>query len=86
MDETDILPRIGTFFIIMGIAFFAYFMIAVSTADTIDYDSLFYGAVSTGFGYFFRRNVKPRPSTERFAWLRNYLANMQKKDKKKKKN
>ncbi len=84
MNETDILPRIGTFFIIMGIAAFGYFIINLSTTDSINSDSLFYGTVAMGFGYLFRRNVKPRPSGERFAWLRKYLSELQKKKKTKK--
>jgi len=82
MDEKDILPRIGTFFIIMSIAFFGYFIIALSTEDMINSDSLFYGTVTMGFGYLFRRKVKPRSSADRFAWLRKYLSEMQKKKKK----
>jgi len=69
MDGKSIIPRIGTFFIIMSIGFL--FLFGVSDPATINYfDYLFIGIFLGGIGIFLRRKAKPPPPANRFSMFR----------------
>ncbi len=76
MDDRDILPRIGTFFIVIGTASVLLFVIS-DIAETIAFNYLFIGLLLLGIGFFFRRKVEKSPSSKRFEWWNK----MRKKDK-----
>jgi hypothetical protein len=67
--QYELVPRIGTFFIILGI-FALIFFLASDFADRLDFDWLFVGMVLLGLGYFFRRRAAPPPSADRFSSIR----------------
>ena len=67
MDNKDIIPRIGTFFIILGIGAILLFVIS-DIAQAIKFSYLFSGLLLFGIGLVFRRNVEKPPSSERFQW------------------
>jgi len=69
MDVKDIIPRIGTFFIIMSIGFL--FLFAISDPSEINYfDFLFIGIFFAGIGIFLRRKAKPPPPANRFSMFK----------------
>ena len=67
--QYELTPRVGTFFIILGI-FSLIFFVASDLANRPDFDWLFVGMVLLGFGYFFRRRAAPPPSAGRFGSIR----------------
>ena len=80
MDNQDITPRVGTFFIIIGLGSIILFIIS-DIANTAEFDYLFLGLLSIGVGFFFRRNTEKTASSGRFEWWKS----MRDKDKKEKK-
>jgi len=66
MDDKDIIPRIGTFFIIMSIGFFLLFAISNPTEKNY-FDYLFIGILLAVIGFFMRRKAAPPPPTNRFS-------------------
>ncbi len=64
------LPRIGTFFIVVGTASVLLFVIS-DIANTIAYNYLFIGLLFWSIGFFFRRKVEKSPSSNRFEWWNN---------------
>ena len=78
MDEENIVPRVGTFFIVIGLGSILLFIIS-DIANTIGFNYLFIGLFFVGLGLFFRRNTEKPSSSGRFAaWKK-----MRDKDKKK---
>lgn len=69
MDGKDIIPRIGTFFIIMSIGFFLLFAISNPTGKNY-FDYLFIGIFLGGVGIFLQRKAKPPPPANRFSMFR----------------
>jgi hypothetical protein len=82
MDNKEIIPRIGTFFLVMGIGFILLF-VASDLAETVYFDLFFIGLFLTGFGIFLRRKADPPPSSGRFETWRKLRSreNRKKKDK-----
>ena len=69
MDNKDILPRIGTFFIIMGIGAVVLFIIS-DIAKAVSFTYLFVGLLLVGIGIAARRNVEKEEASGRFAILK----------------
>ena len=69
MDEKDIVPRIGTFFIVIGLGAILLFVIS-DIAKTVYFDYLFLGLLLFGLGIFLRRNAEKPPPSGRFAGWR----------------
>ena len=67
--EYKFTPRVGTFFVILGI-FALIFFLASDFADQPDFDWLFAGLVLLGLGFFFRRRATPPPASDRFSSIR----------------
>ena len=83
MDNASIIPRIGTFFLVMGIAAIIFF-IASDLAETVYYDLFFVGILLSAFGIFLRRKAAPPPSSGRFeTWRKMRTGEGKKKNKKK---
>ena len=68
-SQSEFVPRIGTFLIILGI-FSLIFFLASDFADQPDFDWLFAGLVLLGLGFFFRRRATPPPASDRFSTIR----------------
>jgi len=66
MDGKDLIPRIGTFFIIMSVGFILLFAIS-SPTDNSYFDYLFIGIFLAVVGFLLRRKAKPPPPTNRFS-------------------
>ena len=75
--DDELVPRIGTFFVILGI-FALIFFLASDFADQPDFDWLFAGLVLLGIGFFFRRRAKPPPASDRFSSIRKMRENAKK--------
>ncbi len=83
MDQKDIIPRIGTFFLILGIGYIVLFVIS-DIANALGFKYLFIGLLLGGIGFYFRRNLEKPSSSGRFeAW--NKMRSKEKKEKKDKK-
>jgi hypothetical protein len=67
--QSEFVPRIGTFLIILGIFSFIFFL-ASDLADLPDFDWLFTSLILFGIGYLFRRRAAPPPSAGRFGTVR----------------
>ena len=80
MDQKDIIPRIGTFFVVIGIGTVLLFIIS-DIAEKVYFDFLFIGLFFTGIGFFLRRNAEKPPESGRFS----YFKKMREKGKEKKK-
>ena len=82
MDEKNIVPRIGTFFLVIGLGFILLFIIS-DIAQTVYFNYLFLGLLLSGFGIYLRRNAEKPPPSGRFeAWRK--MRSKEKKEKKKK--
>ena len=81
-EEKEIVPRIGTFLILMGIFFFILF-IASEFAEKTDFDWFFVGLLFVGTGFLFRRRATPPPSAGRFSGLRKLREDAKKRKEKK---
>jgi len=64
-----LVPRVGTFFIILGI-FALIFFLASDFADRPEFDWLFVGMALLGLGFFFRRRAAHPLSADRFSSIR----------------
>ena len=80
MDEKNIVPRIGTFFVVIGLGFVLLFVIS-DIAKTVYFDYLFLGLLLSGLGIYLRRNAEKPPPSGRFTGWRK----MRRKEKKEKK-
>jgi hypothetical protein len=69
--QGELVPRVGTFFIILGI-FSLIFFLASDFAKQPDFDWLFIGMVLLGIGFIFRRRAEPPPSADRFSSVRKF--------------
>ena len=68
MDEKEFLPRIGTFFIVMGLGLVLLFVIS-DLANAVTYKYFFGGLLLIVIGIAFRRNAaKPEASGRFSAW------------------
>ena len=67
--QYELVPRVGTFFIILGI-FALIFFLASDFADRPEFDWLFVGMALLGLGFFFRRHAAHPPSADRFSSIR----------------
>ncbi len=79
MDNKDIIPRIGTFFLVIGVGFILLFIIS-DLAKTVYFDYFFIGLFFAGLGIFLRRKAEPLPPSGRFASWRK-MRSKEKKDK-----
>lgn len=73
----ELVPRVGTFFIILGI-FALIFFLASDFAKKPDFDWLFIGMVLIGIGIIFRRRAPPPPPADRFSMARKMRGNAKK--------
>jgi hypothetical protein len=67
--QSEFVPRIGTFFIVLGI-FSLILFLASDFADRPEFDWLFIGMVLMGLGFLFRRSAAPPPPASRFGMVR----------------
>jgi hypothetical protein len=65
----EILPRVGTFFVVLGI-FSLIFFLASDFSRQTDFDWLFGGMILLGLGFIFRRRAAPPPPAGRFGMVR----------------
>ncbi len=82
MDEKNIVPRIGTFFLVIGLGFVLLFIIS-DIAKTVYFDYLFIGLLLSGIGIYLRRNAEKPPPSGRFAGWRKMRSKEKKEEKKK---
>ena len=75
--QEELVPRVGTFFIILGI-FALIFFLASDFAKKPDFDWLFIGMVLIGIGIVLRRRAPPPPPTDRFSMVRKMRENAKK--------
>lgn len=68
-DQKEIVPRVGTFLILLGLFSFILFL-ASDFADQPDFDWLFASILFVAIGYGFRRRATPPPPSGRFSILR----------------
>ena len=64
MDNDSIIPRMGTFFLIIGLGLIILF-VASDLAETVYFDLFFTGVLPAGLGLYLRRRVAPPPSRGR---------------------
>ena len=69
MYEEDIVPRIGTFFIVIGAGFILLFIVS-DIAKVVDFNYLSAGILVTGIGVVLRKNAKKPSSSGRFESLK----------------
>lgn len=67
--QSEIVPRIGTFLILLGI-FALIFFLASDFAKSPQFDWLFIGMVLMGLGFLLRRRAAPPPPAGRFGMVR----------------
>ena len=72
-EQKDLVPRIGTFLLVLGVFFFIFFLVS-DFAKQPDFDWLFLGALLVIFGFGFRSRAAPPPPAGRFSRLNKYLA------------
>jgi hypothetical protein len=75
--QEELVPRVGTFFIILGI-FALIFFLASDFAKKPDFDWLFIGMVLIGIGIVLRRRAPPPPPADRFSMVRKMRENAKK--------
>lgn len=69
INQEDLVPRIGTFLILLGLFAFILF-VASDFAEETDFDWLFGGMVLMAIGWLMRRRAPPPPSAGRFAGIK----------------
>jgi hypothetical protein len=73
MENESMVPRIGTFFLIIG-AFLWILFIASDMNQAADFAYFFWGTALMALGWFMRRKYyKPPPPSNRFGWLRSWM-------------
>lgn len=84
IKQEDLLPRIGTFIILLGIFSFIFFL-ASDFANQPDFDWLFVGILLLAIGFGFRRRAaRPAPAS-RFSMVRKLREKAKKRKEEKKK-
>ena len=87
IKQEDLIPRIGTFLMLLGLFAFILF-VASDLSQQTDFDWLFGGMVLTAAGWFMRRRMSPPPSSGRFSswnkWRGNIKKRKQEREEKKK--
>lgn len=68
-SESDLVPRVGTFMLLLGI-FSLIVFVASDFARQPEFDWLFVGMVLMGFGFLLRRRAPPLPPAGRFGLIR----------------
>jgi glycerol uptake facilitator-like aquaporin len=81
--QGELVPRVGTFFIILGI-FSLIFFLASDFAKQPDFVWLFIGMVLVGIGFIFRRHTASPPPAGRFGTIRKMRENAKKSKEEKK--
>jgi len=76
-DQSEFIPRIGTFLNLLGVFFFILFL-ASDFANQPDFDWLFLGILALSIGIIFRRRAPPPPPSERFTMVRKLRENAKK--------
>jgi len=76
-SQEDLVPRIGTFLILLGI-FSLIFFVTSDMARNPEFDWLFVGMVLMGIGFLFRRRAPAPPPAGRFAGIRKIRENAKK--------
>ena len=74
---TDLIPRIGTFFIIIGMGLFVLF-VASDFAETPQFDYLCLAILAIGVGWLFQRRRPAPPSAGRFSLVQRTRENVRK--------
>ncbi len=74
---TDFIPRVGSFFIVIGFGLFILF-IASDSADMPEFDYLCLSIVSIGLGLIMLRRRPPPASAGRFSFVRKTRENIRK--------
>jgi len=75
--QEDLIPRIGTFLVLLGIFSFILFL-ASDWANQPDFDWLFVGLLMVAIGIGFRRRAAPHPPAGRFRTIRKIRENSKK--------
>ena len=83
--QEDLVPRIGTFLVLLGLFAFILFL-ASDLSNQTDFDWLFVGMLLMGIGWLFRRRAKPPPSSGRFSSVRKWRENSKKRKQEKNRN
>ena len=65
-DQKELVPRIGTFLLLLGFFFFIFFLLS-DFADTPNFDWLFLGLLLAAVGFGLRRRASPPPPAGRFS-------------------
>jgi len=71
VNQDDLVPRIGTFLMLLGIFAFIFFL-ASDFSNQTDFDWLFAGVVLFLIGFLFRRRAPPPPPSGRFSGVRKW--------------
>jgi hypothetical protein len=83
-EQSDFVPRIGTFLFLLGVFFFIIFL-ASDFANQPDFDWLFLGLLFAALGYFIHRRAARPPSSGRFGAIRKFREDAKKRKEKAKK-
>jgi len=67
--EDDIKPKVGSFFLIIGVSLIIFFVMT-DLGKEINYNYLFFGLGAIGLGFFMRRGAEPPPPSGRFSWIK----------------
>ena len=65
----ELIIRVGTFFILLGVGIFILF-IASDYANQTNFDYLFWAVLAVTVGILLRRRKPPAPPSGRFSYLR----------------
>ena len=88
VQEDPLGPRVGTFFILIGIGLLILFAASdVAPGADVEFDYFFLGVLGVVIGILFRRKAPKPPPSNRFSRLRTMRekSKQRKEDKKKKK-
>ncbi|OQY34819.1 MAG: hypothetical protein B6I38_02020 [Anaerolineaceae bacterium 4572_5.1] len=79
--EENLVPRIGTFFLVIGMGFIILF-VASDIAEDIYFSYFFIGLLLIAIGIFFRRKREAPPPSDRFSAIRKMREKANEKKKK----
>ena len=71
IKQEELIPRFGTFLMLMGLFAFILFL-ASDFADQPDFDWLFICLVLMAIGFVFRRRAAPAPKSGRFSGVKKW--------------